>query len=77
MILDRDPQTGARVAIEVTETAVRARTDDGIQEAGRADVRSAVAALDDDMALLPGRVVPSRALWAALFESLLTDRNAP
>ncbi|SKF68536.1 hypothetical alanine and valine rich protein [Mycobacteroides abscessus subsp. bolletii] len=77
MILDRDPQTGARVAIEVTETAVRARTAEGIQEAGRADVRSAVAALDDDMALLPGRVVPSRALWAALFESLLTDRNAP
>lgn len=77
MILDRDPQTGARVAIEVTETVVRARTDDGLREAGRADVRSAVAALDDDMALLPGRVVPSRALWAALFESLLTDRNAP
>lgn len=77
MILDRDPQTGARVAIEVTETAVRARTAEGIQEAGRADVRPAVAALDDDMALLPGRVVPSRALWAALFESLLTDRNAP
>lgn len=77
MILDRDPQTGTRVAIEVTETAVRVRTDDGIREAGRSDVRSAVAALDDEAALLPGRVVPSRALWAALFESLLTDRNAP
>lgn len=77
MILDRDPLAGARVAIEVTETAVRARIDDRIREAGRSDVRSAVAALDDEMALLPGRVVPSRALWAALFESLLTDRNAP
>lgn len=77
MISDRDPQTGTRVAIEVTETAVRARTDDGVREAGHSDVQSAVAALDDDMALLPGRVVPSRALWAALFESLLTERNAP
>jgi type VII secretion-associated protein (TIGR03931 family) len=77
VILDRDPQIGTRVAIEVTETAVRARTDAGIREAGHSDVRSAVAALDDEMALLPGRVVPSRALWAALFESLLTDQNAP
>ncbi|MBA0045724.1 type VII secretion-associated protein [Mycobacteroides sp. LB1] len=77
MILDRDPQVGTRVAIEVTETAVRARTEDGIRVAGHTDIRSAVAALDDDMALLPGRVVPSRALWAALFESLLTDQNAP
>lgn len=77
MTLDRDPQSGTRVAIEVTETAVRARSEGGVREAGRSDVRSAVAALDDEMALLPGRVVPSRALWAALFESLLTDRNAP
>lgn len=77
MTPDRDPQTGTRVAIEVTEAAVRARTDEGVREAGRSDVRSAVAALDDEMAVLPGRVVPSRALWAALFESLLTDRNAP
>ncbi|MGH3725351.1 MAG: type VII secretion-associated protein [Mycobacterium sp.] len=77
MIVDRDPQGGTRVAIEVTETAVRARTGDGIREAGRSDVRSAVAALDDDVALLPGRVVPSRALWAALFESLITDKNVP
>ncbi|WP_078314408.1 type VII secretion-associated protein [Mycobacterium sp. D16Q16] len=77
MILDRDPPTGTRVAIEVTETAIRARIGDGIREAGQADVRSAVAALDDETALLSGRVVPSRALWAALFESLLTDRSAP
>ncbi|WP_423488034.1 type VII secretion-associated protein [Mycobacteroides sp. PCS013] len=77
MILDRDPQIGPRVVIEVTETAVRARTEVGIREAGHSDVRSAVAALDDEIALLPGRVVPSRALWAALFESLLTDQNAP
>nr|WP_199340639.1 type VII secretion-associated protein [Mycobacteroides chelonae] len=75
--LDRDPQIGPRVAIEVTETAVRARTEVGIHEAGHSDVRSAVAALDDEIALLPDRVVPSRALWAALFESLLTDQNAP
>ncbi|OHT88806.1 type VII secretion-associated protein [Mycobacteroides saopaulense] len=77
MIPDRDPRPGTRVAIEVTEAAVRVRTDDGVREAGRSDVWSAVAALDDEMALLPGRVVPSRALWAALFESLLTDRNVP
>ncbi|MUM18170.1 type VII secretion-associated protein [Mycobacterium sp. CBMA271] len=77
MIPDRDSQMGTRVAIEVTETAVRARTEAGVRDAGRSDVRSAVAALDDDVALLPHRVVPSRALWAALFESLITDKNAP
>lgn len=77
MTLDRDPQIGPRVAIDVTETAVRARSDAGIRAAACSDVRSAVAALDDEVALLAGRAVPSRALWAALFESLLTGENAP
>lgn len=68
---------GPRLAIEVTESAVRARTVAGVHAAPHGDVAAAVAALDDDMALLPDRVVPSRVLWAALLESVAVDDAAP